>query len=42
LVGGHWELAERLLNQARHDYPGESEAWYLQKVIRDIESDRDL
>ncbi|MEA5468571.1 tetratricopeptide repeat protein, partial [Spirulina sp. 06S082] len=40
LVGGHWSLAERLIGQAKYDYPGKSETWYLEKVICDIERDR--
>jgi tetratricopeptide (TPR) repeat protein len=42
LVGGHWEIAERLLNQARFDYPQQEEIWYLAKVIDDLERDRGL
>ncbi|MFO8038644.1 MAG: tetratricopeptide repeat protein [Sodalinema sp.] len=37
LVGGHWEIAERLLEQARRYYPNQSETWYLDKVIQDLE-----
>jgi tetratricopeptide (TPR) repeat protein len=37
LVGGHWEIAERLLEQARRYYPNQTEAWYLDKVIQDLE-----
>lgn len=40
LVGGSWEMAERLVEIARFKYPGESEEWYLQKVIFDLESNR--
>lgn len=39
LVGGHREIAERLLVQARDQYPGLSEEWYLRQVIADIEGD---
>lgn len=42
LVGGHWEIAERLLDQARFDYPHQDEDWYLAKVIGDLERDRGL
>jgi tetratricopeptide (TPR) repeat protein len=41
LVGGYWELAERLLQGAREENPGMGEQWYLEKVIRDIERDRE-
>jgi tetratricopeptide (TPR) repeat protein len=41
LVGGHWEIAERLLDQARYDYPGMPEDWYIEKVIHDLERDWD-
>lgn len=37
LVGGHWEIAERLLEQARRYYPNQSEDWYIEKVIQDLE-----
>ena len=37
LVGGHWEIAERLLEQARRYYPNQSEEWYVEKVIQDLE-----
>ena len=40
LVGGHWEIAQRLIEQAKNYYPGMSEEWYLEKVIRDLERDR--
>jgi hypothetical protein len=40
LVGGYWEIAQRLIDQAKYDYPGMSEEWYLQKVIGDWERDR--
>ncbi|WP_346292968.1 tetratricopeptide repeat protein [Sphaerothrix gracilis] len=40
LVGGTWEMAERLLAIARQRYPGKPEAWYLQRVIEDLERDR--
>jgi len=39
LVGGHREIAERLLVQVRDQYPGLSEEWYLRQVIADIEGD---
>ncbi|WP_143288363.1 tetratricopeptide repeat protein, partial [Calothrix rhizosoleniae] len=42
LVGGYWEIAERLIEQAKYDYPGMAESWYVEKVIRDLERDRGL
>ncbi|MEM7554456.1 MAG: tetratricopeptide repeat protein [Cyanobacteria bacterium P01_A01_bin.84] len=41
LVGGHWEIAQRLIEQAKHYYPGMSEEWYLETVIYDLERDKD-
>ncbi|MBF2003426.1 MAG: hypothetical protein IGS50_16060 [Synechococcales cyanobacterium C42_A2020_086] len=32
--------AERLLSHARLSYPGQSEQWYYEKVIYDLERDR--
>ncbi|TAE59112.1 MAG: tetratricopeptide repeat protein [Nostocales cyanobacterium] len=40
MVGGHWEIAERLINQKKDFFPGMPEEWYLQKVIDDLERDR--
>ncbi|MEM6754538.1 MAG: tetratricopeptide repeat protein [Cyanobacteria bacterium P01_C01_bin.38] len=40
LVGGQWEIAQRLIEQARFYYPGMSEEWYIETVIHDIEKDR--
>ncbi|MCS6813246.1 MAG: tetratricopeptide repeat protein [Cyanobacteria bacterium] len=40
MVSGNREIAERLLAIAQERYPGKSEAWYLEKVIFDLESDR--
>lgn len=40
LVGGYWEIAERLIEQARQNFPGRQEEWYWQKVIADLERDR--
>jgi tetratricopeptide (TPR) repeat protein len=40
LVGGHWEIAERLIEQVRASHPGREETWYLEKVIQDLERDR--
>ncbi|MCL1472800.1 hypothetical protein [Argonema antarcticum] len=39
LVKGDWDLAERLLHQARENNPGRSEDWYWEKVIYDLERD---
>jgi tetratricopeptide (TPR) repeat protein len=40
LVGGYWEIAERLIDDAKYRYPGMSEDWYIEKVIQDLERDR--
>ncbi|MEM7725334.1 MAG: tetratricopeptide repeat protein [Cyanobacteria bacterium P01_A01_bin.45] len=40
LVGGHWEIAQRLIEQAKLYYPGMSEEWYLETVIYDLERDK--
>ena len=40
MVQGDWNLAERLLNSARMNYPGQTEDWYWEKVIYDLERDR--
>ncbi|MFQ4140862.1 tetratricopeptide repeat protein [Chlorogloeopsis sp. ULAP02] len=40
LVGGYWEIAQRLIEQAKRYYPGMSEEWYMEKVIDELESDR--
>jgi tetratricopeptide (TPR) repeat protein len=37
LVGGHWEIAQRLIDQAKYNYPGMVEEWYIEKVIYDLE-----
>ncbi|MBD2343056.1 tetratricopeptide repeat protein [Anabaena subtropica] len=41
LVGGYWEIAQRLIQQQKDYRPGMSEEWYLQKVLDDLERDRD-
>ncbi|MBO3460221.1 tetratricopeptide repeat protein [Aetokthonos hydrillicola Thurmond2011] len=41
LVGGHWEIAQRLITQAKSYYPGMPEEWYIEKVIHDLERDRE-
>jgi tetratricopeptide (TPR) repeat protein len=40
LVGGQWEIAQRLIQQKKDYYPGMLEEWYLQKVIEQLEGDR--
>lgn len=40
MVGGYWEIAERLIEQARQNFPGMAEEWYWEKVIADLERDR--
>ncbi|MBD2195348.1 MULTISPECIES: tetratricopeptide repeat protein [Calothrix] len=40
LVGGQWEIAQRLIQQKKDNYPQMPEEWYLQKVITELERDR--
>jgi tetratricopeptide (TPR) repeat protein len=40
LVGGNMAIAQRLINIAKQDHPNMPEVWYWQKVIFDLESDR--
>ena len=40
LVGGHWEIAQRLIDDKQEYLPGMSYEWYLQQVIEDIERGR--
>jgi tetratricopeptide (TPR) repeat protein len=40
LVGGQWEIAERLIQQQEYHYPGMSDDWYIQRVIDQLERDR--
>jgi hypothetical protein len=40
LVGGYWEIAERLIEDTKYRYPGMSEDWYIEKVIQDLERDK--
>ncbi|MGC9505828.1 tetratricopeptide repeat protein [Baaleninema sp.] len=40
LVGGQWEIAERLIAQAKLFYPNRSEDWYIEKIVYDIERER--
>ncbi|NEP82685.1 MAG: tetratricopeptide repeat protein [Okeania sp. SIO3C4] len=37
MVGGHWEMAERLIAKVREKYPGRDRIWYLEKVISDYQ-----
>ncbi len=41
LVYGDLSLAQRLLDSAKKNHPGHSEDWYWEKVIYDLERDRD-
>ncbi|AKG20345.1 tetratricopeptide repeat protein [Calothrix sp. 336/3] len=40
MVGGYWEIAARLIEQAKYNYPGMPESWYMEKVIADLERER--
>lgn len=40
LVGGQWAIAERLIQQQRDYLPGMGEDWYIQRVIDQLEHDR--
>ena len=40
LSQGDWQLAKRLLTQVKQNHPGFSQDWYWEKVIRDLERDR--
>ncbi|BAY98922.1 hypothetical protein NIES37_29000 [Tolypothrix tenuis PCC 7101] len=39
-LDGDIDTAERLIEQARENYPGMSENWYVEKVIEDLDRDR--
>ncbi|BAY31219.1 hypothetical protein NIES2107_30780 [Nostoc carneum NIES-2107] len=39
-LDGDIDTAERLIEQARDNYPGMSENWYVEKVIEDLDRDR--
>ena len=41
LVGGQWEIAQRLIQQKKDYYPQMPEEWYLHKVISELERDRE-
>jgi tetratricopeptide (TPR) repeat protein len=40
LVGGNMAIAQRLIDIAKQDYPNMPEVWYWQKIVFDLESDR--
>lgn len=40
LVGGNMAIAQRLIDIAKQDHPNKPEVWYWQKVVFDLESDR--
>jgi tetratricopeptide (TPR) repeat protein len=42
LVGGQWDIAMRLIQQQRDYFPGMTEDWYIEKVISQIERDRNM
>ena len=41
LVGGNMAITQRLIDIAKQEHPNMPEVWYWQKVIFDLESDRD-
>jgi len=41
MVGGHRDIAERLVDIARYKYQGMPEEWYWQKAIEDLERERE-
>jgi tetratricopeptide (TPR) repeat protein len=40
LVGGNMAIAQRLIDIAKQEHPNMPEVWYWQKVVFDLESDR--
>lgn len=40
LCAGDRQVAERLLNHLRKKHPGQTEQWYVDKVVYDLERDR--
>jgi hypothetical protein len=40
LLSGDANAAQRLIEQAKQNYPGNSEQWYWGKVLADLERDR--
>lgn len=41
LLVGDWNIAQELVEQAKRMYPGMSDTWYWEKVIKDIQSGHD-
>jgi len=39
-MAGNAQVAERLINNLRAKHPGETERWYWEKAIFDLERDR--
>jgi tetratricopeptide (TPR) repeat protein len=37
LVSGQWAIAQRLIDRLKEEYPGQSEDWYLERVIDNLE-----
>lgn len=37
LVSGQWAIAQRLIDGLKEEYPGQSEDWYLERVIDNLE-----
>ncbi|HLO86458.1 MAG TPA: tetratricopeptide repeat protein [Nostocaceae cyanobacterium] len=42
LVGGQWEIAQRLIQNQREKFPGMSEDWYIERAIYQLERDRNV
>lgn len=40
MIKGDWQVAKGLLNQVKTNHPEQTEDWYWQKVIQDLERDR--
>ena len=40
MLGGDQNTINRILDSLRRSYPNQSEAWYLEKAILDLERDR--
>ena len=41
MVGGHWEMAERLIAKVEEKYAGRDRIWYLEQVISDWQQQQD-
>ncbi len=41
MLVGDWNVAQNLVEQVKRIYPGMPETWYWEKVINDLEGDRD-